>query len=217
MEAQQDAWNAYESRDFATAERIWIKLLDEAESDEERHSHVVGFGYVLVAQKRFNEARYLFRRLITEDGNEHVFWHQLAYVEREAGNLDESLRLIEKEAELLDAACAVASCPHLPRAVNAYEQGFLRLLMGRLDEAEEWAERCIDLSLKTSDFVAHGCAFRLLGDLCARRFYEADISLGAVGPLYTAREAYARSLSAFDRAGDLIGTREVRARIADLA
>ena len=64
--------------------------------------------------------------------------------------------------------------------------------------------------------MAHGCAFRLLGDLCARRFDEADISLGAVGPLYTAREAYGRALTAFEKAGDLIGTREARAKLQEL-
>ncbi len=177
-------------KDFTAAVEIWEDLIASSSSEAERDSLRNQYCYVLVSWKRFDMAREIYEQLYDETGN-HIYVHQLGMVEREAGKYLQAVALFRQEDAML------SDDDNLSKAANLYEQGLLASLIGNHDSALKLAYRCLDLSVKADDSVMHGCALRLLGDLCRR------------GNPDQAKDYYYRSRNAFEAAGDEIACREI--------
>lgn len=132
----------------------------------------------------------------------HIGLHQLAMVYREAGKFKEALELIEEEKKVLDKHF---KADLLINAVNNYEQGFLRLKLGKLDEALQYMQLSLKQALATEDLIAQACAYRGLGDIY--------LTLKQIDRSST---NYHKARDLFEKAEDEIGIKEVKVKIGEL-
>ena len=125
-------------------------------------------GYMTLAEQDYKGAIQIYQRLLTVAKNqssselEHIAWHQLAMVYRESKQYERALILIEKERTIIDHYFADDS---LKKAVNDYEQGYLRLKLGDAITAKKWMENSLQEALLTDDEVAKACSYRGLGEI----------------------------------------------------
>jgi len=191
------AWQAFEEGRFTESDELWRRCIASAGSERERDAHRSRHAYVLIALARFEEARAVYRELFERHGS-HRYLHQLAMVEREAGNLDRARELLEREAGMLPAEDALA------RGANLYERTLVHHRLGRRRAAAELLDACLGAAQASGDPTMLGAAHRLEGDLAAgtepRR----------------ARAAYERAIAWLRTAGDEYGVAEVERRIAAL-
>ena len=131
----------------------------------------------------------------SEQENEHVGYHQLAMVYREMGNFQKALVYIDKEMEIIKEYFPNDT---LKVSVNNYEQGYLRLKLGNIEEAESFMKESLDLALQTDDLIAQACSYRGLGEI-----YSAENS-------EKSQENFLQAIELFEKAGDQIGAREVK-------
>ena len=161
-------------------------------------------GYIYLYEKKYEDCleayqRYLHLAITEKDReNEHIAYHQLAMVYREMNDFQTALSYIEKEREVIEQDFSGDS---LKYSVNDYEQGYLRLKLGQLVEAEFYMQKSLDSALKTDDLIAQACAYRGLGEI----YRKLDSS--------KCHDCFSHAIQLFDKAGDEIGTEEVRALI----
>ena len=161
-------------------------------------------GYIYLYEKKYEDCLEIYQRYlhlaITEKDreNEHIAYHQLAMVYREMNDFQTALSYIEKEREVIEQDF---SGDYLKYSVNDYEQGYLRLKLGQLVEAEFYMQQSLDLALKTDDLIAQACAYRGLGEI----YRKLDSS--------KSYDYFSHVIKLFDKAGDEIGAEEVRALI----
>jgi len=160
--SEPQAWSLYEAKRYAESARVWEGLLQSTPSDcNERSRLLNGYVYALVGLKRFDEARKIHRDLFEKHRN-HIDLHQLAFVEREAGDYHLALKYIHDERLLI----APDAWSYL--GANSYERGKLSELLGELDRALGFAKQCEEESKRSSDLVLQACSMRLLGDIYAK-------------------------------------------------
>ena len=158
-------------------------------------------GYIYLYEKKYEHClevyqRYLHLAITEKDReNEHIAYHQLAMVYREMNDFQTSLSYIEKEREVIEQ---VFPEDDLKSSVNDYEQGYLRLKLGQLVEAEFYMQQSLDSALKTDDLIAQACAYRGLGEI----YRKLDSS--------KSYDYFSYAIKLFDKAGDEIGAEEVR-------
>ena len=163
-------------------------------------------GYIYLYEKKYEHClevyqRYLHLAITEKDReNEHVAYHQLAMVYREMNDFQTALSYIEKEREVIEQDFAG---DYLKYSVNDYEQGYLRLKLGQLVEAEFYMQQSLDSALKTDDLIAQACAYRGLGEI----YRKLDSS--------KSYDYFSHAIKLFDKAGDEIGADEVRALIVN--
>ena len=161
-------------------------------------------GYIYLYEKKYEDClevyqRYLHLAITEKDReNEHIAYHQLAMVYREMNDFQTALSYIEKEREVIEQDF---SGVYLKYSVNDYEQGYLRLKLGQLVEAEFYMQQSLDSALKTDDLIAQACAYRGLGEI----YRKLDSS--------KCHDCFSHAIQLFDKAGDEIGAEEVRALI----
>lgn len=161
-------------------------------------------GYIYLYEKKYEDCLEIYQRYlhlaITEKNreNEHIAYHQLAMVYREMNDFQTALSYIEKEREVIEQDFSGDS---LKNSVNDYEQGYLRLKLGQLFEAEFYIQQSLDSALKTDDLIAQACAYRGLGEI----YRKLDSS--------KCHDCFSHAIQLFDKAGDEIGAEEVRALI----
>ena len=125
-------------------------------------------GYLLLAEKDYASCTRIFEKYIllaqqNEDKeHEHIGLHQLAMIYREQGNFHKALKLIENEEEIIEE--------HFPndnlnKAINNYEQGYLRLKLNNLNEALTFMNLSLEQSLETDDVISQACSYRGLGEI----------------------------------------------------
>lgn len=180
------AWALYEQGEHLKAQALWEEITHACPSDE----NLSLYCYTLCALHEFERARNIYTEL-WERTKYHRYLHQLAMVEREAGNYKKALDYILKEATLIKTDDV------LDRSANLYEQCKINQLLGNINKALELAHKCDELSQCTTDLIMKGCAKRLLGDI----FNLNDNS--------QLNEAYLKSASYFSQARDYIGRDEV--------
>jgi tetratricopeptide (TPR) repeat protein len=191
------AWSLYEAKQYAEAAQIWENLLQSTPTNSGEHTKLMnGYVYALVGMKRFDEARKIHRDSY-EKFKDHIDLHQLAFVEREAGDYEQALKHIHDERGLISAE----EWTYL--GANSYELGKLNELLGNLDLALEFSKQCEEESKRSSDLVLKACAQRLLGDIYSR-----------FGKLSAALSHFEASKKFFEEAGDPIGTEEIMNTIA---
>lgn len=193
-----EAWTAYESGDYELATKIWNLLIERTSDPETRQSHLLGYTYVLVAQKEFEKSREILKQLYTET-NDHVYLHQLAMVERESGNYDEALDYLQQERVKLAADNAFG------RASNAYEMSLIAFKQEDTEAARQHLELGLADAKKSSDPMMEGCLLRLQGDMAA--------SAGSQEP---ARRAYEKARTCFEKAQDILAVGEIEIRLEAL-
>lgn len=158
-------------------------------------------GYIYLYEKKHEHCLEVYQRYlhlaITEKNreNEHIAYHQLAMVYREMNDFQTALSYIEKEREVIEQDFSEDS---LKYSVNDYEQGYLRLKLGQIFEAKTYMQQSLDSALKTDDLIAQACAYRGLGEI----YRKLDSS--------KSYDYFSQAIRLFEKAGDEIGSEEVR-------
>ena len=158
-------------------------------------------GYIYLYEKKYEHClevyqRYLHLAITEKDReNEHIAYHQLAMVYREMNDFQTALSYIEKEREVIEQDFSGDS---LKNSVNDYEQGYLRLKLGQLVEAEFYMQQSLDSALKTDDLIAQACAYRGLGEIYSIEKPEKS------------QENFLQAIDLFEKAGDQVGAQEVK-------
>ena len=158
-------------------------------------------GYLLLAEKDYASCTRIFEKYIllaqlNEDKeNEHIGLHQLAMIYREQGNFHKALKLIENEEEIIEEHFPN---DNLKKAVNNYEQGYLRLKLNNLNEALAFMNLSLEQSLETDDVISQACSYRGLGEI-----YLALEDKGL------ANTHFKRAIELFESVGEFEGVKEI--------
>ena len=158
-------------------------------------------GYLLLAEKDYASCTHIFEKYIllaqqNEDKeHEHIGLHQLAMIYREQGNFHKALKLIENEEEIIEEHFPN---DNLKKAVNNYEQGYLRLKLNNLNEALTFMNLSLEQSLETDDVISHACSYRGLGEI-----YLALEDKGL------ANTHFKRAIELFKSVGEFEGVKEI--------
>ena len=125
-------------------------------------------GYLLLAEKDYASCTHIFEKYIllaqqNEDKeNEHIGLHQLAIIYRGQGDFHKALKLIEDEEKIVEE---YFPNDNLKKAVNNYEQGYVRFKLNNLDEALTFMNLSLEQSLRTDDVISQACSYRGLGEI----------------------------------------------------
>ena len=125
-------------------------------------------GYLLLAEKDYASCTHIFEKYIliaqqNEDKeNEHIGLHQLAMIYRDQGDFHKALKLIEDEEKIVEEHFPN---DNLKKAVNNYEQGYVRFKLNNLDEALTFMNLSLEQSLDTDDVISQACSSRGLGEI----------------------------------------------------
>ena len=125
-------------------------------------------GYLLLAEKDYASCTRIFEKYIllaqqNEDKeHEHIGLHQLAMIYRDQGDFHKALKLIEDEEKIIEEHFPN---DNLKKAINNYEQGYLRLKLNNLDEALTFMNLSLEQSLETDDVISQACSYRGLGEI----------------------------------------------------
>lgn len=187
----RDAWEAFRDRQYELACHIWITLMAQAQSLDSHRSYQLNYTHVLVAQGRYQEASAILSELHETD-SKPIYLHQLAFVAREAGDLEQARVCLYQEKQLIGAD------KHLLLAGNEYELGIVSWLEGNLDTALRHARASLEYAQLANDLTAEGCVHRLLGDL-----------LTASSDLAAAEANYLAAQQAFVVTGDSLAAKEI--------
>ena len=158
-------------------------------------------GYLLLAEKDYASCTRIFEKYIllaqqNEDKeHEHIGLHQLAMIYREQGNFHKALKLIENEEEIIEEHFPN---DNLKKAVNNYEQGYLRLKLNNLNEALTFMNLSLEQSLETDDVISQACSYRGLGEI-----YLALEDKGL------ANTHFKRAIELFESVGEFEGVKEI--------
>lgn len=193
---EKDAWKEYESKSYKNAEKIWLKLIENSDSEEDKNNKLLGYGYTLVGLNKFDKAREIYNNLY-EKTKHHIYLHQLGMIERENNNYFKALEYIEREEKLIDKN------NNLSVSVNLYEKAKINELLGNLELANKIAKKCLLKSLKTEDKISQACAYRLIGDIKLK-----------LNKFNDSIKNYDISLKKFDEAGDKIGKLEIEEKLS---
>lgn len=158
-------------------------------------------GYIKLFEKDYKEALLIYQNYLEvaissqDKENEHIGYHQLAMVCREMNDYQTALNYIDKEREIIEKSFPEDT---LKSSVNNYEQGYLRLKLGKVAEAFMYMEQSLKQALQTDDLIAQACAYRGLGEI------------GSIQKPEESHENFLQAIALFEKAGDQIGAQEVR-------
>ena len=158
-------------------------------------------GYIKLFEKDYKEALLIYQNYLEvaissqDKENEHIGYHQLAMVYREMNEFQTALFYIEREQKVIEEAFTEDT---LKSSVNNYEQGYLRLKLGKVAEAFMYMEQSLKQALQTDDLIAQACAYRGLGEI------------GSIQNPEESHENFLQAIAIFEKAGDQIGAQEVR-------
>ena len=158
-------------------------------------------GYIKLFEKDYKEALLIYQKYLEiaissqDKENEHIGYHQLAMVYREMNEFQTALFYIEREQKVIEEAFTEDT---LKSSVNNYEQGYLRLKLGKVAEAFMYMEQSLKQALQTDDLIAQACAYRGLGEI------------GSIQNPEESHENFLQAIAIFEKAGDQIGAQEVR-------
>ena len=158
-------------------------------------------GYIKLFEKDYKEALLIYQNYLEvaissqDKENEHIGYHQLAMVYREMNEFQTALFYIEREQKVIEEAFTEDT---LKSSVNNYEQGYLRLKLGKVAEAFMYMEQSLKQALQTDDLIAQASAYRGLGEI------------GSIQNPEESHENFLQAIVLFEKAGDQIGAQEVR-------
>ena len=158
-------------------------------------------GYLLLAEKdyasciRIYENYILFSQQNGDKEHEHIGLHQLAMIYREQGNFHKALKLIENEEEIIEEHFPN---DNLKKAVNNYEQGYVRFKLNNLDEALTFMNLSLEQSLETDDVISQACSYRGLGEIYL-----------ALKDTELSNRHFKRAIELFESVGEFEGIKEI--------
>ena len=158
-------------------------------------------GYLLLAEKDYASCTRIFEKYIllaqqNEDKeHEHIGLHQLAMIYREQGDFHKALKLIEDEVKIVEEHFPN---DNLKKAVNNYEQGYLRLKLNNLDEALTFMNLSLEQSLETDDVISKACSYRGLGEIYL-----------ALKDTELSNRHFKRAIELFESVGEFEGIKEI--------
>ena len=165
-EKLMQAWQLFTEGQVAQAKKLVSADFDLLTCEDDQLLNFMG--YVVLSEQDYEGAIQIYQRLLSVAKNqpdselEHIAWHQLAMVYRESKQYEQALKLIEKERTIIDHYFVDDL---LKKAVNDYEQGYLRLKLGDAITAKKWMENSLQEALLTDDEVAKACSYRGLGEI----------------------------------------------------
>jgi len=207
-DTRQAAFEAFDNGDYVTAERLYKRLLNDAEpeSDEARNAqHMLGFVY---AQRGdYDRAQDIYRQLWASANTradhraEAICMHQLGMVARLARRYNTAIELFQREHRLRQQ--------HLPDdavgfSTNYYERGFINYLQGQTTSAHLFMQQALDYAHKADDPMCLGCALRGMGQIAQEQ-----------GRADEAQAHLTSSAAAFRKAGDEKAAAEVESMQSD--
>ena len=158
-------------------------------------------GYLLLAEKDYASCAHIFEKYIllaqqNEDKeHEHIGLHQLAMIYRDQGDFHKALKLIEDEEKIVEE---YFPNDNLKKAVNNYEQGYVRLKLNNLDEALIFMNLSLEQSLETDDVIAQACSYRGLGEIYL-----------ALEDTELSNRHFKRAIEFFESVGEFEGVKEI--------
>ena len=158
-------------------------------------------GYLLLAEKDYVSCTHIFEKYIllaqlNEDKeNEHIGLHQLAMIYREQGNFHKALKLIKDEEKIIEEHFPN---DNLKKAVNNYEQGYVRFKLNNLDEALTFMNLSLEQSLETDDVISQACCYRGLGEIYL-----------ALEDTELSNRHFKRAIELFESVGEFEGIKEI--------
>ena len=121
--------------------------------------------------------------------------HQLAMIYRDQGDFHKALKLIEDEEKIIEEHFPN---DNLKKAINNYEQGYVRLKLNNLNEALTFMNLSLEQSLETDDVISQACSYRGLGEI-----YLALEDKGL------ANTHFKRAIELFESVGEFEGIKEI--------
>lgn len=158
-------------------------------------------GYLLLAEKdyasciRIYENYILFSQQNGDKEHEHIGLHQLAMIYRDQGDFHKALKLIEDEEEIIEERFPN---DNLKKAVNNYEQGYLRLKLNNFNEALTFMNLSLEQSLETDDVISQACSYRGLGEIYL-----------ALKDTELSNRHFKRAIELFESVGEFEGINEI--------
>ena len=158
-------------------------------------------GYLLLAEKDYASCTHIFENYIllaqqNEDKeHEHIGLHQLAMIYRDQGDFHKALKLIEDEEKIIEEHFPN---DNLKKAINNYEQGYVRLKLNNLDEALTFMNLSLELSLETDDVISQACSYRGLGEIYL-----------ALEDTELSNRHFKRAIELFESVGEFEGVKEI--------
>ena len=158
-------------------------------------------GYLLLAEKDYASCIRIFEKYIilaqqNEDKeHEHIGLHQLAMIYRDQGDFHKALKLIEDEEKIIKK---YFSSDNLKKAVNNYEQGYVRLKLNHIDEAFKFMVLSLEQSLRTDDVISQACSYRGLGEIYL-----------ALKDTELSNRHFKRAIELFESVGEFEGVKEI--------
>lgn len=179
------------------AEKRARELFEVASDQGERDQINWARAYALVELRRFEQAKQIWSDIFHRT-DDHKALHQVGYVQRCAGQIEDALKTYFAERRL------ISDSETLALAANLYELTYCNLLRGNKKEASRFLEEYERLDFENPDLVERGCFYRLKGDL-----------LKDSNPC-EAESAYLKSLNFFKEAQDEVGASELNDRLSQL-
>jgi len=154
-------------------------------------------GYLLLAEKDYEifEKYILLAQQNEDKENEHIGLHQLAMIYRDQGDFHKALKLIEDEVKIIEEHFPN---DNLKKAVNNYEQGYVRFKLNNLDEALTFMNLSLEQSLETDDVISQGCSYRGLGEIYL-----------ALEDTELSNRHFKRAIELFESVGEFEGIKEI--------
>ena len=158
-------------------------------------------GYLLLSEKdyasciRIYENYILFAQQNGDKEHEHIGLHQLAMIYRDQGDFHKALKLIEDEEKIVEEHFPN---DNLKKAVNNYEQGYVRLKLNNLDEALTFMNLSLKQSLETDDVISQACSYRGLGEIYL-----------ALKDTELSNRHFKRAIELFESVGEFEGIKEI--------
>ena len=158
-------------------------------------------GYLLLAEKDYASCTHIFEKYILlaqqneNKEHEHIGLHQLAMIYRDQGNFHKALKLIEDEKKIVEEHFPN---DNLKKAVNNYEQGYVRFKLNNLDEALIFMNLSLEQSLETDDVICQACGYRGLGEIYL-----------ALKDTELSNRHFKRAIELFESVGEFEGIKEI--------
>ena len=158
-------------------------------------------GYLLLAEKDYASCTRIFEKYIllaqqNEDKeHEHIGLHQLAMIYRDQGNFHKALKLIEDEKKIVEEHFPN---DNLKKAINNYEQGYVRFKLNNLHEALTFMNLSLEQSLETDDVICQACGYRGLGEIYL-----------ALKDTELSNRHFKRAIELFESVGEFEGIKEI--------
>src|SRR5699024_5325610 len=165
------------------------------------HHALFGLGYVKAVLNDYFGAYNIYQKLLRnaqQKGNkkdEAIYFHQLGMVERMIGNYKCANSFFSQEATIYYDYFPEYT---LGFAANWYEQGYIAMKQGKLQNAKKIMHQSLDYAIQSEDSISIGCSHRGLGEI-----YHL-LSSRILG-----NKHFQMAIKAFDEADDSIGVQEV--------